>query len=99
MRDPGLLDSALHRPQTGYYNTLSHMAAALLESLLLNHAFMDGNKRAAFFVTDVFLRMNGYKLRIDAREGHRFLISYVGSSARQWTDLADWIQIHLRKLS
>jgi len=48
IRDMGLLESALYRPQTGYYADLVHMSAALFESLLLNHPFVDGNTPAAF---------------------------------------------------
>lgn len=58
-RDLGLLESALFRPRTGYYSDIAEMAAALFESLLMNHPFVDGNKRVAFFTTDVFLRLNG----------------------------------------
>ena len=46
-RDRGLLESALVRPRTGYYDTLSMQAAALLQSLCPNHCFVDGNERAA----------------------------------------------------
>src|SRR5216117_2653754 len=45
LRDAGALESALHRPQTGYYDTLVHEAAALLESLVQNHPFVDGFER------------------------------------------------------
>jgi len=62
IRDVGALESALHRPQTGYYETLIHEAAALCESLVQNHPFVDGNKRVAFAVVDVFLRINGYSI-------------------------------------
>ena len=48
VRDLGLLESALHRPQTGYYADLAEMAAALFESLIMNHPFIDGNKRVHF---------------------------------------------------
>jgi death-on-curing protein len=48
VRDLGLLQSALARPQTGYYDTLWQQAAALLQSLGRNHPFVDGNKRVAF---------------------------------------------------
>ena len=58
IRDKGLLESALFRPQTGYYEDLAQMAAALFESLISNHAFVDGNKRMAFFCCDIFLRLN-----------------------------------------
>src|SRR5215469_8644402 len=62
VRDVGALESALHRPQTGYYETLIHEAAALCESLVQNHPSVDGNKRVAFAVVDVFLRINGYTI-------------------------------------
>jgi len=60
IRDAGALESALHRPQTGYYDSVIREAAALLESLVQNHPFVDGNKRVAFAVVDVFLRINGF---------------------------------------
>src|ERR1700687_4354969 len=66
IRDAGALESALHRPQTGYYDTIIHDAAALLESLVQNHPCVDGNKRVAFAVVDVFLRINGYALIADS---------------------------------
>lgn len=47
LRDMGLLESTLFRPQTGYYTDLAQMSAALFESLISNHAFVDGNRRAA----------------------------------------------------
>ena len=58
-RNAGALESAIMRPQIGYYDGIIEEAAALLESLAMNHPFVDGNKRVAFFVTDAFLRMNG----------------------------------------
>lgn len=48
VRDKGLLESAVFRPQVGYYNTIAEEAAALMESLANNHPFLDGNKRIAF---------------------------------------------------
>ena len=74
IRDPGLLESALYRPQTGYYRDLIGMAAALFESLLMNHPFVDGNKRVAFFAVDVFLRLNGFQLDVQPGPAHAFLI-------------------------
>jgi death-on-curing protein len=63
VRDPGALEAALYRPQTGYYKDTIEQAAALMESLAINHPFVDGNKRIGFAATDVFLRINGYKLK------------------------------------
>ena len=51
VRDLGALDAALHRPQTSYYPDLVAEAAALMESLAVNHPFVDGNKRVVFAAT------------------------------------------------
>jgi len=51
VRDQGLLEAALYRPQTGYYADLIEEAAALWESLAQNHPFIDGDKRTAFAAT------------------------------------------------
>lgn len=63
VRDPGALQAALFRPQTGYYQDIIFQAAALMESLAKGHPFIDGNKRIAFAVADVFLRINGWQLQ------------------------------------
>jgi death-on-curing protein len=63
LRDPGALEAALFRPQTGYYEDIVAEAAALMESLAINHPFVDGNKRIAFAAADVFLRINGWRLK------------------------------------
>ena len=63
VRDPGALEAALFRPQTGYYDDIIAEAAALLESLAINHPFVDDNKRIAFAAADVFLRINGWCLK------------------------------------
>jgi len=98
VRDLGLLESALYRPQTGYYKSLNEMAAALFESLIKNHPFVDGNKRVAFFATDVFLRMNGYKLQIEPKEAHSFLMSLFDTNSCDLEHLLPWIKTSLVKL-
>ena len=92
VRDYGLLESALYRPQTGHYADLAGMAAALFESLIMNHPFIDGNKRVAFFASDVFLRLNGYKLQVDAGEAHRFLIGLLENYQCNFERLLPWIR-------
>lgn len=99
VRDHGLLDSALYRPQTGHYADLAEMAAALFESLIMNHPFVDGNKRVAFFATDVFLRLNGYKLKVDADKAHRFLIGLLETNRCNFDELLPWIRGHVVKTS
>jgi death-on-curing protein len=98
VRDTGLLESALYRPRTGHYKDLAEMAAALFESLIMNHPFVDGNKRVAFFATDVFLRMNGYKLQVDAKNAPRFLIGLLENSSCNFDQLLPWIRKHTVKI-
>ncbi|MBS0618275.1 MAG: type II toxin-antitoxin system death-on-curing family toxin [Spirochaetes bacterium] len=94
VRDMGLLDSALHRPQSGYYETLLDQAAALLQSLALNHAFGDGNKRIALSAPFIFLRMNGVTVRCTAAEGENFLIRQVIAAKISIPIIADWLRAH-----
>jgi death-on-curing protein len=96
VRDLGLLESALMRPQTGYYKTLSLQAAALLQSLTQNHAFIDGNKRVAFASTAIFLRMNGYRLKVNADDGEHFIIEDLIKKKIPLEKIADWLESHLR---
>src|SRR5579863_461025 len=74
VRDLGLLEAALFRPQTGYYADLIEEAAALWESLSQNHPFIDGNKRTAFAVTYTFLAINGLRITAEATVAYRFII-------------------------
>jgi death-on-curing protein len=98
LRDPGLLDSALHRPQTGYYEDLSAMAAATFESLLMNHPFVDGNNRVAFFATDVFLRLNGWYIEVDAVDAHETLIELLETGRADFDHLLAWIRDHVQRV-
>ena len=98
VRDMGLLESALFRPQTGYYEDLAAMAAALFESLIMNHPFIDGNKRVAFFATDVFVRLNGWRMKVEAQEAHSFLIGLLEEGVCDFEHLLPWIRRSLTKL-
>lgn len=92
VRDLGLLESALYRPRTGYYHDVAEMAAAMFESLMLNHPFVDGNKCVAFFATDVFLRLNGWKLAVDGDAAHGFLIGLLERGECDFDRLLVWIR-------
>ncbi len=98
VRDKGLLESALMRPQTGYYNSLSLQAAALLQSLAQNHPFVDGNKRVAFATTAIFLRMNHYRLKVDADHGESFLINRVIKAKAEIEEIAGWLEGHMQRV-
>ena len=93
----GLLESALIRPQTGYYETLSMQAAAMLQSLCQNHCFVDGNKRVAFAATAIFLRMNGYRLSVKADDGETFLVNQVIQKRIAIEDIATWLEDRMKK--
>ncbi len=92
VRDLGLLESALYRPRSGYYENLLEMASALCESLLMNHAFVDGNKRVAFFATDVFLRMNGWKIKVTAEDAYNFLVGGLEHGGLDRDALLTWLR-------
>ncbi len=93
VRDMGLVESALARPRSGYYLSLSQQAAALLQSFAMNHAFVDGNKRVAFASCAVFLRMNGYRLEVAADDAEHLVVEEVIKSR---ADL-DQIVAHLER--
>ena len=92
VRDMGLLESALYRPQSGYYADLTEMASAMFESLINNHPFVDGNKRVAFFATDVFLRTNGYSFVVEAKSAHAFLLELFETDECDMAHLLPWIR-------
>lgn len=60
VRDMGALESAVFRPQTGYYDDAIAEAAALMESIIQGHPFIDGNKRTGFAAADIHVRLNGW---------------------------------------
>jgi len=97
IRDPGLLESALYRPRTGYYQDIAEMATALFESLVMNHPFVDGNKRIAFFATDVFLRLNGWKFSVEADTAHGFIIGLLDRGDCDYAHLLPWIREALER--
>ncbi len=98
LRDMGALVSAIMRPQIGYYDGLVEEAAALMESLAMNHPFVDGNKRTAFFATDAFLGMNGYFIDCDGREAHRHFIHLFETNSFRFAELREWLEEHVKPL-
>lgn len=96
VRDPGLLESALARPQNlfAYSDTapsLAQFAACNAKGIVANHPFVDGNKRTAFIVSLTFLRLNGLQLTA-SREDR--VITFWSFAAGEITEdqLAEWFQ-------
>lgn len=94
VRDYGALESALYRPQTGYYADLIAEAAALWESLSQNHPFIDGNKRAGFAATHTFLAINGAELNADPDETYTFIAGLFESQTFDFAHLEAWLREH-----
>jgi len=95
VRDPGLLEAALLRPQSGYYSGLIEEAAALWESLSQNHPFVDGNKRTAFAVTYTFLVINGVRLTASTSEAEAFLLNLYATGTFDFARLSRWLAVNV----
>lgn len=96
VRDMGLIESALLRPQTGYYTGVIEEAAALWESLAMNHGFVDGNKRVAFACLDIFLGLNNHEITATPQAVIEFI--YRNLEARKFTKdvLQAWLAANTR---
>jgi death-on-curing protein len=98
IRDRGLLESAVLRPQSGYYNNPLEEASALMESLTKNHPFLDGNKRIGFAMADAMLRANGYYLDVDVAVAHCFIIGSLEKSEFHFDRILEWLSSHIKEL-
>jgi death-on-curing protein len=98
LRDRGLLEAAIFRPQSGYYDDLVHEAAALMESLASNHPFIDGNKRASFAITDTFLRLDGYYIEVEAPSAHKFITESIERRQLRIGPIRSWLAVNVRRL-
>lgn len=96
LRDPGALEAALFRPQTGYYVDEIEQAAALVESLAINHPFIDGNKRIAYAVMDVFLRLNGYRIVTTYKEIYPWIMKRFETGTYDFDHWAKWLRAHVQ---
>ncbi|OQY76195.1 MAG: death-on-curing family protein [Rhodocyclaceae bacterium UTPRO2] len=82
----------MFRPQTGYYEDIVAEAAALLESLAINHPFVDGDKRIAFAAADVFLRINGWRLQRSPVQIHAEMIQMFEAGTFDIAHLDPWLR-------
>jgi death-on-curing protein len=98
IRDEGALTSALARPRSTFggqplYPTLFEKAAALFESLCINHPFLDGNKRVAYAGTGIFLELNGWRLQAETDEAVRFTLEVAAGKHRK-EEIRVWLEQH-----
>lgn len=99
LRDLGLLESAVMRPRATFggsdlYPDLFSKAAALLHSIIRNHAFVDGNKRTGIVATGIFLLQNQYRLVADQDELEAFTLSVVTVSSDEFETIRTWLKKH-----
>lgn len=94
VRDRRALEAAVARPLSGYYADVIEQAAALCESLLQNHRFIDGNKRSAITATGVFLRMNDYELIFVDREMYNWLMNLYETNRVTKAAIEVWLRTH-----
>ena len=98
LRDLALLESAVARPRGTFdgnelYSGLFEKAAALLDSLVNNHPFVDGNKRTGITAAAIFLRMNGFRLSCSQAEMENFTLQ-VATSHPGIAELSIWLKAH-----
>lgn len=101
IRDEGLLDSALARPLNliAYGEPdLAELAASYGVGLAKNHAFVDGNKRAAFLAVGLFLRLNGHRLNASPAAATVAMMDVAAGTLNE-ADFADWIRRHSAPVS
>ena len=102
IRDLGLLQSAVSRPQAVFdgkdlYADVHSKAAALMESLVNNHPFVDGNKRTGIAAAALFLRANGYLLSASNQEVESFVLS-IASGEKRFVDIAEWLRLNTAEI-
>jgi death-on-curing protein len=100
LRDLGLLESAVARPQATFdgedlYPDLWSKAAALMQSLLLNHPFVDGNKRVALTAAGIFLDLNGYRMTATNQEAVDLVLSVIAGEL-DLEAIAAWVKTYSR---
>ena len=98
VRDINSVESSVMRPQVGYYNNIIEEAAALMESLAMNHSFLDGNKRVSFFAADVFLRINGFYISCDSEEANDFYVRNLSEHNFSFKVIFDWLEKQVKNI-
>ncbi len=99
LRDAGVLEAALFRPQSGHYKDLIHEAAALFESLAMSRPFVAGNERIAFACTDIFLRINGYRLQPKPMSIYRWMMGHLEKNTFQIVVIEPWLRKNVRLIA
>lgn len=93
-----LIESAIARPYSGYHRSIARKAAALLESVVGNHGFIDGNKRTAWLLVEILIARSGYSLDIPDDEPIDDLVVAVADGRLDFDSLEVWFKDRLVRL-
>jgi len=96
VRDLGLLESSLHRPQSGYYESFLDQVSALMHSLITNHCFFDGNKRMGFALSAVCLKLHGIELNSDPAPWEDFIVNKIIDEKVGVKEISDFLQSQIK---
>ncbi len=103
VRDLGGVESAVAQPQMTFggddlYPTIESKATALCFSLVMNHSFVDGNKRIGHAAMETFLVLNGYELVADVDDAEKVILTLAaGDLSRE--ELLEWVTSHIQRLT
>ncbi len=103
IRDLPMLESAVAQPLMTFggqelYPTIADKAAAICFSLVMNHPFIDGNKRIGHAALETFLVMNGYELDCSVGEQERLILQLAAGQIKR-DDFTAWVRMHLVRRS
>ena len=101
VRDVGLLESAIARPFQTFggddlYPTVFEKAAALVESLIINHPFVDGNKRTGFLAMASFIQEEGYRFQATQESAYLFTID-ISTGSKSFEEVVNWLENNANK--
>lgn len=102
VRDRGMFESAIHRPFATFagadlYPDVYLKAGALIQSIVKNHPFVDGNKRTAYVSAFMFLKKNNIDLSIEKGTGIKFMLS-VANKNLSVDEISSWLKKHSKKI-
>ena len=103
IRDTALLESAAARPQAGFgeeefYPDIFAKAAALGHSIICNHPFVDGNKRAGYLAMRIFLKINKYDLKASVEKKYDFIMKIAQYTITE-EDISKWLKKNSKKMT
>ena len=102
LREPGAPESAIARPYQTFggedlYPAYFKKGAAFSESIIMNHPFIDGNKRTGYVLMETMLRLHGYKISAPDEELYQFVID-ISTGTKRFEEIVEWLKINSKTL-